>query len=85
MNQKYLVRDLKFVRKRYVIAVKLWSRIHSGLIISSFALRKSNKRRTIYPARKKAEKNAPVVAKLLLKVRLDICVKILIFISISEK
>jgi hypothetical protein len=39
----------------------------------------------IYKARKTAEKKVPVVAKELLKVRLAICVKILMFISMIEK
>jgi hypothetical protein len=39
----------------------------------------------IYSARKRAEKNAPVVAKEELKVRFAICVKMLMFISMREK
>jgi len=39
----------------------------------------------VYRARKRAEKKAPTVAKELLKVRLAIWVKMLMFISMMEK
>jgi hypothetical protein len=48
-------------------------------------LRKSSQSTTISKEKNKAEKKAPVVAKELLKVRLEICVKILILISIRER
>jgi len=49
------------------------------------AFRNSSKSTTISPARKAAEKKAPMFAKEELNVRFAICVKILMFISISEK
>jgi len=57
---------------RYMVGMKLVSRIHSGLIISSLAFKNSKVSSTISPARKTAEKKAPVVAKSELKVKLPI-------------
>lgn len=54
-------------------------------MVYSLIFKANNPSKTHYRAKKSAEKNAPVAANPLLNVRFPIWVKILMFISMSER